>query len=677
MTRAAEGSASGSGRRIVSIILPRSPHRRGRRQLVGATVDAVPPRPGATAATRGLRSIEAARPGLSARDLRPAAFTFALIDAQIWFLGLWIASALRVESPALSASFTLQGDATPFYGLLLCAGSAVLLYTVLARLLRLHQGRHLVGSFDELLPLAGLIAAVAAVLTIANVFVPAQIFPRTVPLIAAPIVLVLAGTVRASLRLVSDRGSRHLGDEAARRTLIVGAGEVGRALADSMRRDPSSVWTPVAFLDDDPRKRYLRHAGIGVQGTTAHLAEVAHDLDADVLVIATTVITGEQVSSLTAEATELGLCVRIVPPLGELIDGVSHRDLRAIEPQDLLGRRQVETDLSTISTLLAGKTVLVTGAGGSIGSELCRQIAGFAPKELVMLDRDESALHALLLSMGGTADLGNENMELADIRDASRIDAVFARHRPQVVFHAAALKHVNMLEKCPDEAYKTNVLGTHNVLEAAHRHGVDHFVNISTDKAADPHNVLGLSKRIAEGLTARKARSAADGTWLSVRFGNVLATRGSVVHTFIAQIERGGPVTVTDPGVTRYFMTVSEAVQLVLQAAVVGESGKALVLDMGEPVPIVHLAEQLIEASGKDVEIVYSGLRPGEKLHEVLFASGENSTTTSHPLITGVPVTAVDRQDIPDPTDMTRSTQFLDAMTTVCGSMSTPVALGA
>lgn len=661
----------------MSIISSRGLRRRVRRPLLGTVTPESPLDVDASVATRGRHAIEAALPGLASRDLRPAAITFALIDAQIWFLGLWIASALRLESPALSASFTLQGHATPFFGLLLCAGSAVLLYTVLARPLRLHQGRHLVGSFEELLPLTALIAVVAAVMTAANVLVPAQIFPRTVPLIAAPIVLVLAGTVRAGLRVVADRDARRLPGGSAQRALIVGAGDVGRALADSMRRDPSSVWEPVAFLDDDPRKRYLRHGGISVLGTTAQLAEVVHRTDVDVVVIATTVISGEQVAALTAEAKALGLGVRIVPPLGELIDGVSHRDLRAIEPQDLLGRRQVETDLSTISTLLAGKTVLVTGAGGSIGSELCRQIAGFAPKELVMLDRDESALHALLLSMGGTADLGNENMELADIRDAGRLDAVFARHRPQVVFHAAALKHVNMLEKCPDEAYKTNVLGTHNVLEAAHRHGVDHFVNISTDKAADPHNVLGLSKRIAEGLTARKARAAGDGTWLSVRFGNVLATRGSVIHTFIAQIERGGPVTVTDPDVTRYFMTVSEAVQLVLQAAVVGESGKALVLDMGEPVPIVHLAEQLIEASGKDVEIVFSGLRPGEKLHEVLFAPGENSTTTSHPLITGVPVAAVDRQDIPDPEDMKRSTQFMDAMTTVCGTMSAPVALGA
>lgn len=361
--------------------------------------------------------------------------------------------------------------------------------------------------------------------------------------------------------------------------------------------------------------------------------------------------------------------MKIVPPLNEMIDGVHHTDLREIQPADLLGRRPVDTDLSTINELLRGKTVLVTGAGGSIGSELCRQIAAAEPAELVMLDRDESALHALLLTMGGTADLGNDNMELADIRDAERLDAVFARHKPEVVFHAAALKHVNMLEKSPDEAFKTNVLGTHNVLEAAHRHGVERFVNISTDKAADPHNVLGYSKRIAEGLTAHKGRTAGHGTWLSVRFGNVLATRGSVIHTFIAQIEKGGPVTVTDPEVTRFFMTVSEAVQLVLQAAVVGQSGGALVLDMGQPVPIVQLAQQLIDASGKDVEIVFTGLRPGEKLHEDLFAPGEDSVQTSHPLISGVPVVPVSSDELPDLRSLRSDAQVHDVLTTVCEAM--------
>ncbi|MGO2721068.1 MAG: polysaccharide biosynthesis protein, partial [Brachybacterium tyrofermentans] len=559
---------------------------------------------------------------------------------------------------------------------------AVLAYTLLARAVRLHQGRHLVGSFDEMLPLALVVAVSATLTTVVNAAGPERMLPLTAPVIAAPLILVLAATARYLVRLLAIRTVRSLRETEPSRALIVGAGEVGRALADSMRHDPSSTWEPVGFLDDDPRKRHLRHAGVDVLGATGQMLAAVERSGADILVIAATSISADTIRSLTSEAKEIDLPIKIVPPLNEMIDRVHHADLREIQPQDLLGRRPVTTDLSTISTLLHGKTVLVTGAGGSIGSELCRQISEFEPSELVMLDRDESALHALLLTMNGVADLGDDNMELADIRDAERLDAVFARHQPDVVFHAAALKHVNMLEKSPDEAFKTNVLGSHNVLEAAHRHGVQHFVNISTDKAADPHNVLGYSKRIAEGLTARKGRTADSGTWLSVRFGNVLATRGSVIHTFISQIERGGPVTVTDREVTRYFMTVSEAVQLVLQAAVVGESGTALVLDMGRPVPIVDLARQLIDASGKEVEIVYSGLRPGEKMHEDLFSPGEDSAVTAHPLIRGVPVVPISATDLPDRRSLQSSAQILDVMTAVCStmeahrSMDAPVAAG-
>lgn len=637
---------------------------------------AVPEGTAPVAAARQASAVPSPQVAAWTRELPPATLSLAVVDAVVWFVGLWIAAGLRLETPALSAGVTLDGRATPFFGLLLCAGIAVLAYTALARTLRLHQGRHLIGSFDEIMPLGVVVAAAACIVTVLNALSPDRIIPMTAPLIAAPIVLVLAGTVRCAVRLAILRETRHLQADATSRALIVGAGEVGRALADSMRRDPSSVWEPVAFLDDDPRKRHLRHAGAPVLGTTAQLAEAVQRSSAEVLVIATPFISADTIGALTAEAAEIGLTMKIVPPLGEMIGGVRHTDLREIQPQDLLGRRPVATDLTTISGMLAGKTVLVTGAGGSIGSELCRQIATFGPSELVMLDRDESALHALLLTMDGTADLGNDNMVLADIRDAERMDRIFETHRPDVVFHAAALKHVNMLEKAPDEAFKTNVLGTRNVLDAAERYGVERFVNISTDKAADPHNVLGLSKRVAEGLTAQKSLTAEGGSWVSVRFGNVLATRGSVVHTFIAQIERGGPVTVTDPDVTRYFMTVSEAVQLVLQAAVVGSSGQALVLDMGEPVPIAHLARQLIEASGRDVEIVYSGLRPGEKLHEVLFADGENHQPTSHPLISGVPVAPVDMQDVPNQGDLHHASQFMATMWSVCGSMSAPVAVG-
>jgi FlaA1/EpsC-like NDP-sugar epimerase len=308
---------------------------------------------------------------------------------------------------------------------------------------------------------------------------------------------------------------------------------------------------------------------------------------------------------------------------------------------DLLGRHQVETDIASIAGYITGRRVLVTGAGGSIGSELCRQLHRLSPGELIMLDRDESALHAVQLSIHGRALLDGSDLVLADIRDGEHLRQIFTDRRPEVVFHAAALKHLSLLEQFPGEAVKSNVWGTQTVLEAAAAAGVAKFVNISTDKAADPTSVLGYSKRIAERLTAHVAQRA-PGAFVSVRFGNVLGSRGSVLTAFAAQIEAGGPLTVTHPDVTRYFMTVPEAVQLVIQAAAIGGPGEALVLEMGEPVRISDVAKQMAAGSGRDVQIVYTGLRPGEKLHEDLFGTGEDGKRSLHPLISHVTVPPLD-----------------------------------
>jgi FlaA1/EpsC-like NDP-sugar epimerase len=317
------------------------------------------------------------------------------------------------------------------------------------------------------------------------------------------------------------------------------------------------------------------------------------------------------------------------------------RLLGDVRVDDLLGRRQIETDLDLIAGYLTGKRVLVTGAGGSIGSELCRQLDRLAPAELMMLDRDESALHAVQLSLRGQALLDDPALILADLRDGEAIRAVFAERRPQVVFHAAALKHLPLLERHPGEAVKSNIWGTQTLLCAAAGNGVETFVNISTDKAANPASVLGYSKRITERLTAY-AGMTSDGTFLNVRFGNVLGSRGSVLTAFSAQIEAGGPITVTHPEVTRYFMTVQEAVQLVIHAAAIGRDGEALVLEMGEPVRITEVARQLAATSSASVDIVYTGLRPGEKLHEELFGDGELDVRPLHPLISHVEVPALD-----------------------------------
>jgi FlaA1/EpsC-like NDP-sugar epimerase len=312
---------------------------------------------------------------------------------------------------------------------------------------------------------------------------------------------------------------------------------------------------------------------------------------------------------------------------------------------DLLGRRQIEIDIDAIAEYVKGRRVLVTGAGGSIGSELCRQLFRYEPAELMMLDRDESALHAVQLSIHGRATLNSPDLILADIRDVELVQRVFEGRRPEVVFHAAALKHLGLLEQYPAESVKTNIWGTLTVLRAAQSVGVTHFVNISTDKAANPISVLGYSKRITERLTAQVAAETAIGNYLSVRFGNVLGSRGSVLTSFAAQVTAGGPVTVTDPDVTRYFMTVQEAVQLVIQAGAVGNSAETLVLDMGEPVRIDDVARRLVAQASRPIDIIYTGLLEGEKLHEDLFGYREVDTRPVHPLVSHVGVLPVDPVD--------------------------------
>jgi FlaA1/EpsC-like NDP-sugar epimerase len=341
----------------------------------------------------------------------------------------------------------------------------------------------------------------------------------------------------------------------------------------------------------------------------------------------------------------------VLPGVSELADGrVGISDIRDLRLEDLLGRRSVGPELEPLNDYVRGKRVLVTGAGGSIGSELCRVLAALQPAQLLLLDRDESALHAVHLSIEGQGLLDSDSILLADIRDERAIRRIFHSRRPQVVFHAAALKHLPLLERYPGEATQTNVRGTLTVLQAASEVAVERFVNISTDKAAAPISVLGYSKRIGERLTSAFAASS-PGTYVSVRFGNVLGSRGSVLTTFTAQAAAGGPLTVTDPEVTRYFMTVGEAVRLVVAAGGAGRSGEVLVLDMGEPVRIADVAARVAAQIGQPADIVYTGLRPGEKLHETLFSSEEQPTTPIHPLIRHVDVPALHPQslDVLDP----------------------------
>lgn len=566
-----------------------------------------------------------------------------LVDTLAWVAAMYFAAALRFETldAAPTISIAAAGGDIPLYGVLVTSAIAIACHLLTAFTFRLHQGRTALGSFEELFLLASVLVFAGAVTTAVNAILDQPLVPRTTPISAAFIAIVFCAWPRAVWRILKSPPRSKAANQSGTRVIVAGAGEAGCELVQSMHRDPRRSWVPVAFVDDDRAKRHFRHRGVSVLGTADQLTRVAARTNASTVVIAIPSASAPTIRRINGVALDADLTVKMLPTVSELMAGVHHWAVRDLAPEDLLGRRQIMTDVDSIAGYLTGKRVLVTGAGGSIGSELCRQISRFRPAELIMLDRDEAALHTLLLSIDGRADLEADNIALACIRDARRLEQVFARHSPQVVFHAAALKHVNLLQQHPCEAIQTNVLGTLNLLEAADRHDVERFVNISTDKAADPVNVLGYSKRLAEALTASFADRSA-GAFLSVRFGNVLGTRGSVLRTFAAQIELGGPVTVTDPDVTRYFMTVNEAVQLVIQAAAIGRDGEALVLDMGSQVRIVDVARQMIDQAQRPVDIVFTGLKPGEKLHEVLFGSGERDLRPSHPLVSHVPVPHLD-----------------------------------
>jgi dTDP-glucose 4,6-dehydratase len=384
-------------------------------------------------------------------------------------------------------------------------------------------------------------------------------------------------------------------------------------------------------------------------GDSKKIEELCESNHIETVLVAIAGIQASDLLMLDQRLRPHNVSVTIIPTASEIAGGaIKLGDISDVTEEDLMGRRPIKTDETEITTFIRGKRILVTGAGGSIGSELVRQIYRYRPSVLFLLDRDESALHNVQLTLDGSGHLMSPNLILADIRDERRIDDVVAETEPQIIFHAAALKHLTLLERYPEEAFKTNVRGTSNVLQAAVNHGVSHFVNISTDKAADPTSILGKSKLITEQLTAGISEES-NRTYVSVRFGNVLGSRGSVIETFRFQISNGGPVTVTDEKATRFFMTIREAVHLVLQAAVVGNHGETLILDMGLPIKISDLAQHMINRSGRKIDIQFTGLRPGEKEHEVLISSHENAQITSHELITSSRVRPI---DLPGPTSI-------------------------
>lgn len=521
---------------------------------------------------------------------------------------------------------------------------------------------HVRGSFDEVLDVGRAVTITALSFMVVVLVVQPLLVPRSVPLLAGAVALVGMLAVRSVVRAWRARKSGRR--ESAAKTIVYGAGITGRSLVHSMLFNPGA-YAPVALVDDDRRKRRQRVDGIRVMGGLKDIPRIAERKGATHLAVALPRADAQFMREITRISEEAGLQMKVLPPINELFDSAEVQDLRDVDLADLLGRRPISLDQEAIAAEITGRVVLVTGAGGSIGSELCRQIARYEPSRLLMLERDESALHATQLSLTGRGLLEGEDLLLGDIRDQARMRDFFQQHKPDVVFHAAALKHLALLEKNPAEAWMTNVLGTYNVLQAAADAGVGAFINISTDKAAAPTSALGFSKRLAERLTAEFS-GRYPGRYVSVRFGNVLGSRGSVIPIFTEQIRARKPITVTHPDVERYFMLIPEACQLVLQACAIGGDGEAMVLEMGEPVKIAEVAKTLIKMSGQDVPIIYTGLRPGEKISEDLFADTELRRETMHPLVRSVDVPPVSSrfitgQDQPADVDQLRRLASVDA----------------
>jgi FlaA1/EpsC-like NDP-sugar epimerase len=499
----------------------------------------------------------------------------------------------------------------------------------------LYRGVWRFASMPDLLRILKAVAATTlAVFGVLFVIDRGEHLPRSVPPLFFVFQLLLLAGPRLLYRWLKDH---RLSLGSGTRVLIVGAGRAGEMLVRDMRRAGARQYEPVAFVDDKLRRQGADIHGVPIRGGTDRIPRLAHDLAIDLILLAIPSASATEMQHLVELCEETGKPFRTVPQLESLMTGqVRVSELRPVSIEDLLGRSPVTLDWDGLRAGLADRVVLVTGAGGSIGSELCRQVVAAGPRRLLLLDNTEYNLYRMEQEFAEHhpgLDLGRY---LLDVGDRTGVDALFAREQPQIVFHAAAYKHVPLLEDQLRAAVRNNVVGTHIVADSAHRHGCERFVLISTDKAVNPANVMGATKRAAEILCQVLAERS-ETRFITVRFGNVLGSAGSVVPLFQRQIEQGGPVTVTDPDVERYFMTIPEACQLIMQAAVIGSGGEIFVLDMGESMKISAMADQMIRLSGfepgRDIEIRYIGLRPGEKRFEELFYNAESLTETVHPKI--------------------------------------------
>lgn len=496
----------------------------------------------------------------------------------------------------------------------------------------LYRGHWRFASMPDLVRIIKAVA-VGGLAAMAIIFMVTRLddMPRSLFPLYMMLLVFLLGGPRFLYRWFKDR---KLYLAAGKRVLIVGAGRGGEMLVRDMFRDPDHSLQPISFVDDDIRKQGIDIHGIRVAGGCASIAKLVEDLDIDMVIIAMPSASSKQIRYVVELCEEAGVAFRMLPKMADLIAGrVTTGALREVSIEDLLGRDPVALDLPAIRLGIAGKCVLISGGGGSIGSELCRQVGGLGPARLVILDHSEFNLYKIDYELTYKfPDLEIVSV-LGDVTDQASVEQVFERYRPAVILHAAAYKHVPLLEPQIREAVHNNVIGTRMMADAAGRFGSEIFVLVSTDKAVNPANIMGATKRMAE-IYCQNLSQHSSTRYITVRFGNVLGSAGSVVPLFMEQIRKGGPVTVTHPEITRYFMTIPEASQLILQASVMGKGGEIYVLDMGQPVKIVYLAEQMIRLSGlepgKDIEIEFTGLRPGEKLYEELFHEMEALVSTEH-----------------------------------------------
>ncbi|WP_027364674.1 polysaccharide biosynthesis protein [Desulfotruncus alcoholivorax] len=491
------------------------------------------------------------------------------------------------------------------------------------------------ASIGELITIVQAVSLGSGIIVVLT-YLTGLLLPRTIVLASWAFIILLLGSSRLCWRLnleLKKNNCRNGNGYNGQKVLIVGAGDAGVLVARELKNHDSGL-VPAGFIDDDPNKCKLSVLGLPVFGNRDKIEKVVNKYDIKLIIIAMPSATAQQIKQIFEICRKTNKEVKILPGYYQLINGnVTISQLRPVKIEDLLHREPVKLNINEISGYIKGETVLVTGAGGSIGSELCRQVAGFKPKLLVILGHGENSIHKIWLELTEKFKDIPLGVEIADIRDKHKINAVFKKYHPGVVFHAAAHKHVPLMEYHPDEAVKTNVLGTKNLVDAADKHGAKQFVQISTDKAVNPSSVMGATKRLAE-LIIQNMDRISNTRFVAVRFGNVLGSRGSVVPIFEQQIAKRGPVTVTHPEMKRYFMTIPEAVQLVIQAGSMADGGEIFILDMGEPVKIVDLARDMIKLSGlepgKDIEIKFTGMRPGEKLFEELLTEQEGATATTH-----------------------------------------------